>query len=206
MSDVPDWVPFDVSRETMDDFKAYTELVLKWNRKINLISVSDAKRVMSRHVWDSVQIWPLLDRGKQNILDMGSGGGFPALVLAILAKHNGEQANFTLAESDQRKSAFLRTAVRELQLNAEILSQRLETLSNRTFDIITARALSDLSGLLGYAAPLTKPSTVLIFPKGSRWKEEVESAREGWQFSITTHPSKIDPEAAILEINNVKST
>ena len=136
----------DVSRETFEKLKAFAELVRKWNPKINLVSKDSLNDLWSRHILDSVQIFELVP-GPGKWVDLGSGGGFPGIVISIL---NQEERNFdvVMVESDQRKSAFLRTAIRELDLAAKVKTERIEELECLEADVLSARALADLTKLL----------------------------------------------------------
>ena len=115
----------DVSRETYDNLRAFEELVRKWTVKINLISPTTIGQIWDRHIVDSVQVWAQAPENATSWVDIGSGGGFPGIVLAILAKELRPEMAFTLIESDQRKCAFLRTAARELGLNVKVLSEQI---------------------------------------------------------------------------------
>ena len=115
-----------VSRETLADLKVFKQLVRKWNPAINLVAKSSLPEVWERHIADSIQIFPLVTEEPDLWLDIGSGGGFPGIVVAILAKGLGWSTKFHLVESDNRKSVFLRTAARDLKLNVEVSSDRIE--------------------------------------------------------------------------------
>ena len=196
-------VASNVSRETMDRLTRYHELLLKWNAKINLISRSSISDIWDRHIWDSAQIVAVSPFASA-WLDIGSGGGFPGLVVAIYAKENNPAQHVSLVESDQRKAAFLRTVVRELGLNATVLSERVESLAPMNADVLSARALADLDQLLRYAnRHLAKDGTAL-FLKGENWQNEVEIARDSWSFKLEAHRSKTSPTAALLEIKEIQ--
>lgn len=191
----------DVSRETLDHLEAYAALVRKWNPKINLVSKASLPDLWERHIVDSVQT-VRIPNCNGHWVDLGSGGGFPGIVAAILGI--GQEAHFTLVESDQRKSAFLRTVIRELKLNAKVETARIEEIASLEADILSARALSDLDQLLGFAERHLKPGGSALFPKGAKWREEVAQAKRNWAFTLTPIPSKTDPEAAILKIEDIE--
>ncbi|MEE4189607.1 MAG: 16S rRNA (guanine(527)-N(7))-methyltransferase RsmG [Roseobacter sp.] len=192
----------DVSRETMDDLQRFHDLLVKWNARINLVSKSSIDNVWNRHIWDSYQVNRLAPRATK-WADIGSGGGFPALVVAISAKHDTPSRAVVMVESDQRKAAFLRTAIRELSLNAEVFAERVESLPCLEADVISARALADLGALLGYAHSHLADSGVAFFMKGESWENEVEKARQTWSFDLVAHKSITSPKAAILEIKDI---
>ncbi|MFK7868195.1 MAG: 16S rRNA (guanine(527)-N(7))-methyltransferase RsmG [Roseobacter sp.] len=193
----------DVSRETLEDLKILEDLIKKWTVKINLISKSSVSDLWNRHIMDSLQ----LSYGKLVIdhwVDIGSGGGFPGLVLAIVSKKHPIARKFTLIESDQRKCAFLREAKRVLSLDIEITANRIEKVPPQNADVLSARALADLDTLLGFAERHLSEQGVAFFPKGARWQSEVQLAEKNWSFHLTAHKSITDPDAAILEIKDIR--
>jgi 16S rRNA (guanine527-N7)-methyltransferase len=189
----------DVSRETEDLLRIFADLVLKWTPKINLVSKSDAEVLWDRHIRDSLQLIQLAN-APRHWLDLGSGGGFPAIVVASYAKVHWPQTRFTLIESDKRKAAYLRTAVRELALNADVLADRIETASSQNADVISARALADLTSLLSLASRHISPRGVCLFHKGAGWRKELEEAQQSWTFSFEAIKSQTQPDAVILKI------
>lgn len=191
-----------VSRETYDRLKHYESLVKKWSPKINLIAKSTLDNVWDRHIVDSVQICQGIDF-PQTWLDIGSGGGFPGVVVAILAVERAPDCVITLIESDQRKCAFLRTAIRECGANAKVVSERIEKVPPMAADVISARALADLTTLLGFAERHLQPGGIALFSKGIQWKKEVDNARSQWQFHLKSTNSWTEPEAVVLEIRGV---
>ncbi len=192
----------NVSRETLEDLRLFHDLLLKWNPKINLVSKSSIDDLWFRHIWDSAQLVEFCTEA-ENWVDIGSGGGFPALVVAICAKHSMPDRRVTMVESDVRKGAFLRTVVRELGLNAKILTQRVETVPALAADVLSARALTELPGLLAFAERHLHPDGTALFLKGETWEKEVQSARDSWSFTINAHRSKTNEAAAILEIKEI---
>ncbi|MDF3349885.1 16S rRNA (guanine(527)-N(7))-methyltransferase RsmG [Sulfitobacter sp. KE34] len=191
----------DVSRETFEKLKAFAELVRKWNPKINLVSKDSLNDLWSRHILDSVQIFELVP-GPGKWVDLGSGGGFPGIVISIL---NQEERNFdvVMVESDQRKSAFLRTAIRELDLAAKVKTERIEELECLEADVLSARALADLTKLLGFAELHLKRGGIALFPKGQSWQREDLEARQDWNYDLETVTSKTNSDAAILKIKDI---
>lgn len=190
----------DVSRETLDRLKGFVALVEKWNPAINLVAKSTLPDIWQRHVADSVQIWQHAPADARAWLDLGSGSGFPGIVLAILAKEHSPKARFTLVESDQRKATFLRTACQTLGLTADVLAERIERLAPQSADVVTARALAPLAKLCELAGPHLAPGGVGLFPKGAGHAEEVAEARKGWKMDLEIRPSLTDPDAVILKL------
>lgn len=197
----------DVSRETWDKLQAYLELLRRWQAKINLISNSTLDSAWERHFEDSLQILPFLppaEAGKRPVLfDLGSGAGFPGLVLAIarpdLAVH--------LVESDAKKCAFLGTVSRETGAGAVIHNRRIEDMApDPAPDIVTARALAPLASLLDYSRPWAalNPALSFVFLKGAQADSEVHAARAGWDFDEKSAPSRTDSQGKILLLTNVR--
>ncbi len=192
----------DVSRETEAALAAFAALVRRWTPTINLVAASTLADLDSRHIADSAQLLPLALPGWTHWADLGSGGGFPGLVIAILARGRAD-VRITLVESDQRKATFLRTAARELALPVTVHAARAEHLAPLGADVLTARALAPLSQLLPLAHRHLRPGGTALFPKGRRHADEIAEARRSWQFDLTDHPSQTDPEGRILQIERI---
>ncbi|MGJ8615936.1 MAG: 16S rRNA (guanine(527)-N(7))-methyltransferase RsmG [Sulfitobacter sp.] len=192
----------DVSRETFEKLEAFGALVEKWTTKINLISKPSVPELWERHIVDSVQLFTLAPP-KGHWVDMGSGGGFPGIVISILTAGKCEGHHVTLVESDQRKTVFLRTAIRELDLSSAVICDRIENIPNLHADIISARALADLTSLLGYADMHLKPEGLAVFPKGENWKTEHEHAQCQWSYACEPIKSATNPSAAVLKIKDI---
>ncbi len=193
----------DVSRETMKDIEKFEELILKWTEKINLISKKDRHHIRARHTLDSLQLCKKMDTEDRTWLDVGSGGGFPGLVVSIYAKHEMEDVCVTCIEADMRKSAFLRVAIEDLNLPATVVAKRLQDVESSPFSVISARALASLDILLKMTHRFATNQTKFFFPKGVRWNEEVVEARKDWRFNLEVHPSGTQEGAALLELTNV---
>ena len=189
-----------VSRETLARFEDYVRLLEKWNKSINLISNSTSYDIWSRHIIDSAQLWPLRPRDARSWVDLGSGGGLPGIPLAILAREFDPDATFTLMESDQRKCAFLTTAIQNLALNARVVTARIEEHPPENADVVTARALAPLTPLLDHCARHVAPTGTILLLKGRSTDAELTEARKFWTFDLTRMPSVTDPEAVLLRI------
>lgn len=189
---------FNVSRETMQRLDIHVALLAKWNKHINLVSRASVDDIWHRHVADSAQLWPL-SRKSGRWLDLGSGAGFPGLVIAAFgAEVPGFQ--MTLVESDTRKASFLSTVIREADLPAQVQAERAELLSPQAASVITARALAPLETLLEMAERHRMPNGTALFPKGRTVHKEIDDASRGWRLTPILHPSVTDPEARIVEI------
>ncbi|MDG2340940.1 MAG: 16S rRNA (guanine(527)-N(7))-methyltransferase RsmG [Paracoccaceae bacterium] len=196
-------IGLDVSRETIERLELYLELLRKWNPAINLVSKSSIDDAWDRHFMDSVQVYGHAPKGWLTWADFGSGGGFPGAVIAILAMELNPEGRITLVESDQRKTAFLRTVFRETGVTGDVIAGRVEAIPDLNSDIISARALADLSSLFELSLPHTHGESTLLLSKGSAWQKELTQAEESWSFSCTTHKSITDPNAIILKIESL---
>lgn len=194
----------NVSRETFAALKDYEALVRRWTPAINLVSKNTVNDLWERHIADSAQAFLACDSSKAHSwVDLGSGGGFPGLVVAILAKELTPALGVTLVESDLRKATFLRQAAQSLSLDVQVLSARIESLAPLNADILSARALASLPDLLGYASKHLRAGGTAIFPKGARYADELAEARKFWSFDVDTLPSLSEGGASILVIRNI---
>ena len=193
----------NVSRETIEALEHFAALIEKWTVKINLISKASLSDLWDRHILDSAQLLKICPRNIQNWLDLGSGGGLPGVVVAILAKELIPSLNMTLVESDKRKSVFLRTAIRELELNAKVLNARIEKTAPLQADVISARALAELDVLLALAEPHLTKNTICLFQKGENWQKELSKAQQSWSFHCDITKSETQSGAIILKLGEV---
>lgn len=193
----------DVSRETIEALRAFEALVQRWNPAINLVSRNSLSDLWDRHIADSAQVFALCPSNALSWADLGSGGGFPGLVVAILAKQLQPKLHVTLVESDMRKATFLRQAAVALALHVTVRSERIESLKPLGADVLSARALAPLSDLLGFAKLHLRSDGIAIFPKGARYMDEISHARKAWDFDVDTRPSLSEGEAALLVIRNI---
>lgn len=193
----------DVSRETYERLRVHAELLGKWNPRINLVGPSTLTEVWSRHILDSIQIFDLAGHRDGIWADLGTGGGFPGLVVAILAADEAPGLAVHLVESDLRKSAFLATCLRETGTSATLHTERAEKLAPLGADILSARALAPLSALLALAERHLAPAGLALFPKGASHQAEIDEALATWRFRLQKHTSKTDPHAVILAIEGL---
>ncbi|MDH3472186.1 MAG: 16S rRNA (guanine(527)-N(7))-methyltransferase RsmG [Rhodospirillales bacterium] len=191
-----------VSRETLGRFERYAALLRDWNRAINLVGAGSLDDLWRRHMLDSAQLLahlpPVRADHDRVLVDLGSGAGFPGLVLALLGA-----GAVHLVEADQRKAAFLREAARQLDLAVEIHARRIEDMSPLPADVVTARACAPLPKLLGYAAGFPRVHgrrPVCLFLKGKRADEELTAARREWNMAVEHFPSRSDSNGRILRI------
>jgi 16S rRNA (guanine527-N7)-methyltransferase len=193
----------DVSRETLEQLGRLVDLIRRWNVAENLVAPADLPQLWTRHIADCAQL-PGLVPGARRWVDIGSGAGLPGLVIALVAPPG---STVDLIESNQRKCAFLRQAIRDIGIDARVHQGRAETiLANWSgpVDCVTARAVAPLSRLLSVAEPLLRTGAVGLFPKGRHADNEIVEAAHDWDFDLVKHPSRIDPDATILEVRNVR--
>ncbi|MCX2560576.1 16S rRNA (guanine(527)-N(7))-methyltransferase RsmG [Acetobacter farinalis] len=186
-----------VSRETQERLEAFVALLEKWNPRINLVSSRDMASVWERHVLDSLQLAPLV-AGHERFIDMGSGGGFPGVIVAVASGVPG-----VLIESDQRKAAFLREAARATQAPLTVLAERIEQVETKPAPVVTARALASLNKLLEWTAPLLAEGGKAFFLKGQQADEELTEARRYWHMDVRIHRSITSHDGVILEVSNL---
>jgi 16S rRNA (guanine527-N7)-methyltransferase len=193
---------FDVSRETLAALEGYAALLEKWNRKINLVGRDTLADLWRRHFLDSAQLLPLLPAAPEGrarvIADLGSGAGFPGLVLAILGA-----GEVHLVESDRKKCAFLREAARVAGAQVEFHAQRIEEVAGLEADVVTARALAPLEKLVAYARPLLRSGGTALFLKGRGAEEELTALGGPATMAVGRTPSRSDEAGVILSIEGL---
>lgn len=199
MAEAP--LPASVSRETLLKLQAFEQLVQKWNKRINLISSKSPEDIWSRHIVDCLELVELLPDCAHRYADLGSGGGFPGLVVAICRS----DLDISLVESDQRKAAFLRTVRRELGLSLDVVQSRIERVDCLQADVITARALAPMNILLEYVEHHTNRQGQAFLMKGEVWQSEVDVAKKNWSFRLIGHPSSTFDGSVILQVKDVES-
>jgi 16S rRNA (guanine527-N7)-methyltransferase len=187
-----------VSRETLASLSAYEALLRKWQPRINLVGPSTMSELWSRHFLDSAQLYALLPEGARVLVDLGSGAGFPGLVLAILGV-----PEVHLIESDSRKAAFLREAAREAGAKITVHNKRIEAVPPFPADVVSARALAPLSQLLSWAHPFLGSRGVGVFPKGQTVEEELTDSTKYWTFEVERFSSRTDPGGTILRVKGI---
>jgi len=179
-----------------EKLRQFVALVEKWSAAINLVSRADIPHLWGRHVEDSLLLLPHIPPGTEAAIDLGSGAGFPGMVLAIASG-----IPFTLIESDKRKAAFLMDAARALGAPVKVLAVRIEAAKTAPAPLVTARALAPLDRLLGLAAPHLAPGGICLFPKGKNWEKELTAAKSLWHMEATALPA--GAENCILKVSNL---
>jgi len=191
-----------VPRETQLCLDAFVHELLRWNQSINLIGKGTVETVRERHIDDCLQLAALRPAPGPHWLDMGSGGGLPAIPIACLLRGTGTRV--AMMESDRRKTVFLRRIAAQLGLDADVRTGRIEALPPAEASTISARALAPLPLLLSYVSRHVAPGGVALLPKGARWEEELRLAEAGWQFDLAVHPSATEAGSVVLEVSNLR--
>ncbi len=193
-----------VSRETAARLEAFEQEFRRWSTRINLAAPSTLPDLWSRHILDSAQLMPLAPSAL-NWLDIGSGGGFPGAVVAILLKDR-SGASISLVESNRKKAAFLQTSLASAKAPAKVIPIRIEDAPGQvaTPEIVTARALAPLELLFQLAEPWLSAGARALFHKGRDYASEIEKCHDGWRFDLIEHRSVIDAESVILDISGLK--
>jgi 16S rRNA (guanine527-N7)-methyltransferase len=192
----------DVSRETLSRLRKYAEVLTKWQRTINLVASDGLADLWRRHMLDSAQLYPLVPFGVRTVADLGSGAGFPGLVLAAMGV-----PEVHLIEADARKCVFLAEAARVMGLQAGrnlwIHQERIEKMSGWPADVITARACARLDRLLGCAERFLGPGSTCLFHKGAAVDRELRSALRNWTMNVEKVPSQSDPSGTVLRLSKI---
>jgi 16S rRNA (guanine527-N7)-methyltransferase len=177
----------------------FADLLLRWNTTLNLIAARDADVLWERHIADSLQLVKLIPEGVERAVDLGTGGGFPGLVLAIATG-----IRFDLIESDRRKASFLRTVILATEAPATVHACRIEDAPVPPARLVTARALAPLPRLLPLAARFRTADGVCLFLKGARLDQEVATAERDWTMTISRIPSQTSVDGVILRITDMR--
>jgi 16S rRNA (guanine527-N7)-methyltransferase len=183
----------------MDRLARYLALLRQWQGRINLVGAATLADPWRRHILDSAQLWPLLPPGDPEIVDLGSGAGFPGLVLAILGA-----GRVMVVDSDQRKCVFLREAARVTGTRVIVRPARIETLAPCSADVITARAFRPLPQLLALGAPVLRPDGCFLLLKGAGVGDELTAAGRQWTMRIDSRPSLSDAAGVVLQLTQVE--
>lgn len=197
--------PLDgVSRETVLKLELYADRLRHWQTRINLVSPSTLPDLWSRHVVDSAQLLQLAPPSWTRWVDLGSGGGLPGAIVAIMTEGTGRVVH--LVESNAKKASFLVNVLGDLAPTARVHRLRIEHSYDIVgdVDVLSARALAGLSELLDLAEPWFRHGAVGLFPKGRGYADEIAEARDGWQFSLVEDISVTDADSRILTIRDAR--
>ena len=201
-SEIPDWL--DVSRETLERFAVLEALIRKWTPAINLVSKADVGQLWDRHILDSAQLFEMATEEVRIWADLGSGSGFPGIVIAILARQRHPELAVHLVEADRRKASFLAQAIRHLDLRCVLHVARIESLPPLAADIVSARALATLPELCRYAHRHLSAAGTALFMKGEGVDAEILACGTSWQMALERQQSRTRPGGVILKIKDLR--
>ena len=188
--------------KSQQDIEKYIEILTIWQKHVNLISINTLKNVRERHILDSAQLFDIIPEQTKILMDVGSGGGFPGIVLGILNKNAGFPIQkIYLVESDIKKATFLQEVNRQLKLNINVLNERIEKIKDVIPDVITARAFAELGQILTFCRQIVSRETILILPKGKSVDEEIKNNKISCK--INKLNSITDEESCILKVSEV---
>ena len=190
---------FKVSCKTIGKLRVYQDLLINWNNSINLVSKKSLRVSAVRHFADSLQLWSLRE-SFETWVDIGSGAGFPGMVLAILSENKG---SFHFVESDARKCAFIRNVSRETNTPITVHTERIETFDKVKADVVSARALASVEKLFEYTEKILKPDSICLYLKGRNCNSELEEVSPSWRYKVEKYASKTDENGTILRIKDI---
>jgi len=190
-----------IFNNSKQDIEKYIKILLEWQKHVNLISKNTIPDLRKRHVLDSAQLWKYIPDSSKTLTDVGSGGGFPGIILGILNKAANFPLTITLVESDTKKAIFLREVNRQLGLKLNILSERVEKIENLKSDTITCRAFSELNQIFMLCQKIVSRETIWILPKGKDYKKEIKNCQ--FKCQIEEFPNEYS-EGVILKISEVE--
>lgn len=185
--------------DVCDSLERYAEILKKWQKRFNLVGASTLNDLWRRHFLDSAQLIQLVSSDGSAVVDVGSGAGFPGLVMSIMGIDN-----VHLVESDANKTEFLRQAIRETNASAIVHRTRIESYDGPKATTMTSRACAPLGQLLAYAENICTPEARLLFLKGRNCQAELTESQSAWHIDYQSHASCTDPDGIILEINEYK--
>ena len=194
---------FNVSRETLDLFCEYEALLSKWNKKINLVSKKSLFDIWERHFLDSGQIINHVEASGKRWVDLGSGAGFPGLVVALLLRDRKIDCDIILVEKNLKKVFFLKEVVRKLDLNVKVLNKNIRTIEHLNADILSARAFSELKELIEISYHHRKERGVCLFLKGENYRHELDKTLNYWFFDYDVVDSFSNSSGNIIRVRNI---
>ena len=193
----------NVSRETLNGFYEYKTLLSKWNEKINLVSKNTLVDIWERHFLDSGQIIKHVEASGKRWVDVGSGAGFPGLVVALLLRDRKIDCDLVLVEKNLKKSFFLNEVIRKLNLSVEVVNDNIYTLEPLNADILTARAFSELNNLIEIAFRHRKKEGICLFLKGENYRIELDKTLNYWFFDYDIVDSLSSSSGKIIRVKKI---
>lgn len=196
---------YAVSRETIEKLKAFVGILREWNSKMNLVSKNSLEDVWQRHILDSLQLVEYLPSNLRHLVDIGSGAGFPGIVLAIVMAEKFPDAKITLVESITKKTVYLNDVCQKLALkNVQIINNRVENIVFKDVDVITARAVAALDVLCGYAYKIFGSKGLMLFLKGKTYEQEHELAGKNWHYAMKLYPNRYSDDGVVMELRDLR--
>ncbi len=196
---------YNVSRETLNRLVDFSKILYEWNEKMNLVSKNSIQQLWQRHILDSLQLVNYLPKKFETLTDIGSGAGFPAIVLAIFLKEKMPNVRLKLIESITKKTVYLNDVVQKLSLtNVEVINSRVENTVFKNTDIVTARAVAALDVLLSYQNKIGNSETLGIYLKGKTYKQEIETACKNWDFKYMVTKNKYSDDGVVLQVSALR--
>lgn len=196
---------YNVSRETFLKLKKYETSLKEWQTKFNLVSKNSLEDAWNRHFLDSVQLIKYIPQSAKILYDFGSGAGFPGMVIAIIANQKLPELQVNLVESIKKKTLYLNAVSKICDVKVNIINDRIENLQRTVADVITSRAMCNLTELLKYAYPLTNKNTIMIFPKGKSYQQELNNAKNFWNFTCQIESNEVCEDGVVLVIKNLSA-
>ncbi len=193
-----------VSRETCEKLNIYYELLIDWNKKINLVSRKSMDSSWTRHFLDSAQLWLYAPTASKSWLDFGSGAGFPGLVIGIIAQELKPELDVLLVEKNRKKALFMKEVSKKLSLNVGIVCSKIEEIKPQRADIISSRAFGSLRLLIEIAYMHKNDRTIGLFPKGKKFANEIQESLIFWDFTVKKIRNLLDLDSSILKIGNIE--
>jgi len=193
----------NVSRETLKSFYEYETLLSKWNEKINLVSKNTLVDIWERHFLDSGQIIKHVEASGKRWVDVGSGAGFPGLVVALLLRDRKIDCDLVLVEKNPKKGFFLNEVIRKLNLSVEVVNDNIDTLEPLNADILTARAFSELNNLIEIAFRHRKKEGICLFLKGENYRIELDKTLNYWFFDYDIVDSLSSSSGKIIRVKKI---
>lgn len=196
---------YNVSRETIKKLEDFSEILCEWNEKMNLVSRNSINDLWKRHILDSLQLLNYIPNNIKTLLDIGSGAGFPGVVLAIAMQEKIPQASVFLVESITKKTMYLNDVCERLGLSSiRVINDRVENAVFKSPDVVTARAVASLDVLCGYVNKISKQTTKALFLKGKSYQDEIDLSLKSWSFDMKVHQNKYDNEGVILQLGKIR--
>ena len=196
---------YNVSRETFEKLCEFSDILTEWNQKMNLVSKNSLPDIWTRHILDSLQLIEYLPQNISSLVDIGSGAGFPGVILAVVLKQTQPEAKVYLVESITKKTVYLKDVCARLGLNnVEVVNKRIENTVFKGVDVVTARAVASLDVLFSYSNLICNESTNILFLKGRTFALEEAEAQKKWVYKAKIYPNKYSEDGVVMNISRLR--